>query len=78
MGSSVGRRVTSFDSRVKYTLASANQRPQLLKDQARGGISGDYKGKAKATNEGPQCYKCKGFGHYAVVCPTREKISIHL
>jgi len=78
MGSSVGRRVTSFDSRVKYTLASANQRPPLLKDQARGGISGDYKGKAKATNEGPQCYKCKGFGHYAVVCPTREKISIHL
>jgi len=73
MGPSVGRRVPSFDSRAEYAPASANQRPPLLKDQARGGISGDYKGKAKATNEGPQCYKCKGFGHYVVVCPTREK-----
>ena len=22
---------------------------------------------------GPQCYKCKGFGHFAAVCPTKEK-----
>ncbi|KAG6788910.1 hypothetical protein POTOM_004988 [Populus tomentosa] len=73
MGSLVGRRMTSWDSRAKYAPTSANQRPSLLKDQARGGISGDYKGKAKAMNEGPQCYKCKGFEHYSVVCPTREK-----
>jgi len=32
MGPSVGRRVTSFDSRAEYALASANQRPPLLKD----------------------------------------------
>lgn len=29
--------------------------------------------KMKVTSEGPQCYKCKGYGHYDVVCPTRDK-----
>ncbi|KAI9160345.1 hypothetical protein LWI28_007308 [Acer negundo] len=38
----------------------------------KGGVIGDGKGKAKAFGEGPQCYKCKGFGHFAVVCPTRD------
>lgn len=34
---------------------------------------GDGKGKAKVFGDGPQCYKCKGFGHFAVVCPTRDQ-----
>nr|TKR85664.1 hypothetical protein D5086_0000245360 [Populus alba] len=42
MGSLVGRRMTSWDSRAEYAPAFATQRPSLLKDQARGGISGDY------------------------------------
>ena len=47
--------------------------PSLLKNQSKGTASGDQKGKAKVTSEGPQCYKCKGFGHYVVVCLTRDK-----
>jgi len=34
---------------------------------------GQQRGKQKVTSDGPQCYKCKGFGHYVVVCPTRDK-----
>ncbi|KAG6783666.1 hypothetical protein POTOM_009329 [Populus tomentosa] len=34
---------------------------------------GEQKEKTKITSNGPQCYKCKGFGHYAVVCPTRDR-----
>jgi hypothetical protein len=73
MGSSVGRRGTSWESRLEHVPASTTQRPPSLRDQGRDEISGDYKGKTKASNEGPQYYKCKGFGHYVVVCPTREK-----
>lgn len=29
--------------------------------------------KKQVNSEGPQCYKCKGFRHYPVVCPTRDK-----
>jgi hypothetical protein len=73
LGLSVGRKVTSWDSKSEPVPASSTQRLPSLRDQTRSGVSGDYKGKAKASNEGPQCYKCKGFGHYAVVCPTMDK-----
>ena len=62
-----------MDSRQERVTTPSFQNPPLLKDQSKGAASGDQKGKTKVTNEGPQCYKCKGFGHYAVVCPTRDK-----
>ena len=65
--------MTSWDSKSELVPTSATQRPLSLRDQTRSGVSGDHKGKAKASNKGPQCYKCKGFRHYAVVCPTRDK-----
>jgi hypothetical protein len=67
MGPLVGRNMILWDSRSGHVPASTVQRPPLLKDQTRGEVSGDHKGKAKASNEGPQCYKCKGFRHYIVV-----------
>ena len=42
-------------------------------ESTRGNVNGDVKGKEKAFGEGPQCYKCKGHGHFAVVCPTRDQ-----
>jgi hypothetical protein len=27
----------------------------------------------KAATDGSQCYKCKRFRHYDMVCPTRDK-----
>ncbi|KAK0592515.1 hypothetical protein LWI29_020549 [Acer saccharum] len=60
--------------RFPYT-DSGNIRSTLRQpaDATKGGAVGDNKGKAKAFGEGPQCYKCKGFGHFAVVCPTRDQ-----
>nr|TKR91527.1 hypothetical protein D5086_0000222190 [Populus alba] len=65
--------MTLWDSRSECVPTSSVQRPQLLKDQPRGGVCGDQKGKAKVSSKGLQCYKCKGFRHYVVVCPTRDK-----
>ncbi|KAL5761064.1 hypothetical protein ACOSQ2_019902 [Xanthoceras sorbifolium] len=36
-------------------------------------ISTSNQKKSKLVGEGLQCYKCKGFGHFAVVCPTKDK-----
>lgn len=72
-GPASGRRMTTWETKSEFAYVAANQRPPALRDQAKNGASGDYRGRAKAPNEGPQCYKCKGFGHYAVVCPTRDK-----
>lgn len=73
MGLSVGRRGTLWELGLEHVPTFATQRPPSLRNQSRGEISGDSKGKTKYSNEGPQCYKCKGFEHYVVVCPTKEK-----
>ena len=78
MRPSFGRKMPSMASRQERVTTPSFQKPSfqkpsLLKDQSKSIASGDQKGKAKVTSEGPQCYKCKGFGHYAVVCPTRDK-----
>ena len=77
-GSVTGRRVATWDAKPEFASASAAHKNPALRDQPRSGVNGDFKGKAKVSNEGPQCYKCKGFGHYAVVCPTRDRKCKHL
>ena len=66
-----GRRMTTWEIKSEFAYVSANQRPPAFRDQTKNVTSGDYKGKARVSNEGPQCYKCKGFGHYAVVSHKR-------
>ncbi|TXG60052.1 hypothetical protein EZV62_014625 [Acer yangbiense] len=46
---------------------------KLTEETVKSDPPGDVRGKAKFNSEGPQCYKCKGFGHFAVVCLTRDK-----
>jgi len=71
-------RQTSNNTRRFYSADSGNFRfpvPTSAKptvESTRGNVNYDFKGKEKAFGEGPQCYKCKGRGHFAVVCPTRD------
>lgn len=51
----------------------AFSKPSLPNDQAKSVVVGDQKWKARLMVEGPQCYKCKGFGYYVVVYPPRDK-----
>ncbi|KAL5737070.1 hypothetical protein ACOSQ2_031858 [Xanthoceras sorbifolium] len=46
---------------------------KLSTETSKRGTVGDGKGKTKAFGEGPQCYKCKRFRHFAVVCPIRNQ-----
>ncbi|KAG2667313.1 hypothetical protein I3760_15G108400 [Carya illinoinensis] len=49
---------------VSATIAEKSTWAAMIEDQ---------KGKVKDTSKRPQCYKCKGFECYVVVCPTRDK-----
>ena len=55
------------------TSRSNTNTAQKPVDIVKGGIVSDSEGKAKAFGEGPQCFKCRGFGHFTVVCPTRDQ-----
>lgn len=55
MGPSFGRKMSSMDSIKEHVTTTSFQKPPLLRDQSRGAASGDQKGKAKVTSEGPQC-----------------------
>ncbi|XP_068644824.1 uncharacterized protein [Aristolochia californica] len=68
-----GRRTSSTDLKQERASTQQFQKPPLLTDQGRHVVVGDQRVKAKLTGDGPQCYKCKGFGHFAIVCPTKEK-----
>ncbi|KAF5448338.1 hypothetical protein F2P56_028883 [Juglans regia] len=68
-----GRRMSSTNPRQERAPRQQFQKPPLPTNQGRLAVVGDQRGKAKLTGDGPQCYKCKGFGHFAVVCPTKEK-----
>jgi hypothetical protein len=47
LGLSVGRKVTSWDSKSEPVPLSSTQRLPSLRVQTRSGVSGDYKGKPK-------------------------------
>ncbi|KAK0608461.1 hypothetical protein LWI29_031021 [Acer saccharum] len=65
------RRFYSADSGNFRFPTSTSAKPTV--ETTRGNVNGDVKGKERAFGEGPQCYKCKGRGHFAVVCPTRDQ-----
>ncbi|KAI9181871.1 hypothetical protein LWI28_019506 [Acer negundo] len=72
-------RQSSGNSRRLYSTDSGNFRfptaasSKTSEDPAKGNTGSHWKGKAKVHGERPQCYKSKGFGHFAVVCPTRDQ-----
>lgn len=68
----LGRNTILTDSKSERLTTPPTYKSITLKHQSRG-TSGNLIEKAKTASEGPQCYKCKGFGNYAVVCPTRDK-----
>jgi len=35
-------------------------------------LKGELREKTQGSHEGPQCYKCCGFGHYAAVSPNKD------
>lgn len=52
---------------------SSFQRPLIKNEPIKSSLASEQKEKTKVTNVQPQCYKCKGFRHFAVVCLTRDK-----
>jgi hypothetical protein len=73
LGNTTGRKVMPMEGKLGHSTNFSIQKPHLPYDRPGGSILGEQRGKAKVTSDGPQCYKCKGFGHYVVVCPTRDK-----
>jgi hypothetical protein len=73
MGASSGRRMMSTDPRPGCMALPSAPKPPLPYEQPRGTGIRNQKGKSTAIGEGPHYYKCKGFGHFAVVCPIGDK-----
>jgi len=48
-------------------------KPSLLHNKPGSTMMGNQKGKLKVISEGPQCYKCKRFRHYVIICFTIDK-----
>ena len=74
IGHVAGRKVTLIDARQERATLTPFQRTLDPKDQFRSLGSWELKGTTRVPSDGTQCYKCEGFGHYTVVCPTRDKI----
>jgi hypothetical protein len=74
-----GKKSMPMDLKTGCTPNVSIPKPQTPVDKPRSSWLGEQTGRAnshnviKATTDDPQCYKCKGFGHYVVVCPTRDK-----
>jgi len=67
-----GKKTMPMDLKTWRTISFPMQKPQTTVDKPRSSWLGEQTERAKATTNGPQCYKCKGFGHYVMVCPTRD------
>ncbi|RVW64444.1 Transposon Ty3-G Gag-Pol polyprotein [Vitis vinifera] len=64
--------MSSTDPRQERAPTQPYQKPPLPTDQGRHAMVGDQRGKTKLTGDGPQCYKCKGFGHFVVGVEEKE------
>ncbi|KAH7571079.1 hypothetical protein JRO89_XS05G0249400 [Xanthoceras sorbifolium] len=64
-----------YDDMLQLRQGGKISKPSQPVDISKGGPVIDWKEKSKAFSEGPQCFKCKGFDHFAVVCPTRDNDS---
>ncbi|KAL5848562.1 hypothetical protein ACOSQ4_006575 [Xanthoceras sorbifolium] len=53
------------------TTSTSNQKN--VDETMKGAATREMRSKVKLVGEGPQCYKCKRFGHFDVVCSTRDK-----
>ncbi|KAI9195454.1 hypothetical protein LWI28_014976 [Acer negundo] len=69
--SSYQRRFQPIEFVSTRTTSTPNQKN--VDKTVKGIVPEDTRSKAKLVGEGLQCYKCKGFGHFAVVCPARDK-----
>jgi len=72
LGNAAGKKVRLMDMKSGHTTSFSAQWQQSPQDKLGGSMLGKQKEKTKITNNGPQCHKCKGFGHYDVVCLTRD------
>jgi hypothetical protein len=70
---SSGRRMMSTDPRLGRMAVPSSLKPPLPYGQPRGTGIKDQKGKSTTTGEGPRYYKCKGLGHFVVMCPIGDK-----
>lgn len=63
LGNVSGKKTTPIDLKSGRTTSFSIQKPQVPHEKLGGSLLGEQKGKTKVTSDGPQCYKCKGFGH---------------
>jgi hypothetical protein len=62
-----------MDMKSGHTTSFSVQWQQSPHDKLGGSMLGEQKEKTKIISNGPQCCKCKGFGHYVVVCLIRDR-----
>jgi len=73
LGNATGKKVMPMDMKSGHTTSFSVQWQQSPHDKLGGSMLGEQKEKTKIISNGPQCCKCKGFGHYVVVCLIRDR-----
>ncbi len=51
---------------------SKNKRPEKAGEQNRGRLPSTYRSRSRNREGPPQCYKCKGYGHFMRDCPSGD------